>query len=257
MTIKKTILFLLFFLIYQLQSNAQAKLVFKPGMSFSAGFNHLKDWQYVDPSFITPEPALFVSLNGRMEFHFDSLDMVDLTVKGSEAACSYSFGLPLFSFIDQISIRTTQLNFAYNMNFRRAWRILKKRKNGELHLRPKIGLGAGLTINASEKYYQKYHHDRFISNIDINQGLFYSRVYTAEHDANIGCNILLRAGISLLKNRKELCDLILEYNIGLSNLADIDVQYNINNELYSALLGSRGTNINATIGVPITLIRFK
>lgn len=256
MHLKLTSLLILILLGSMTTSYCQTKLVIKPSLSIGFGFNHITNKQAADESFTSPKPGFTLLLNGRVEYHFNPKSYIELCVKGSEAAFSFGFGLKnVFDYIHQKSVETTQFNISYNRFLNKEKGLFKKLTNNNLFIRTKIGLGFGISPNRNKEYYNLYFKDEYFSeNTSIAS---YWRNYSATPDRSIGIHVMGRIGFSFYKKKKELFDLILEYNQGLTNLTNIDLQYNINGTTYSALLGSRGTNVNITAGIPITLFRSK
>jgi hypothetical protein len=238
-----------------LEADCQKKLVIKPGLSFSSGFNRIQNRLTSEKSFVSPKPGVWLSLNARVEYYINEKSFFDFTIKGSEAAFSFRFGIKnVFSYVHQTSAETTQFNLAYNLFLKKQKFIFKKITRNQIFFKPKLGVGVGLAINKSAKYYRTYFYNQYFG--ETNSLVSYWRLYTATPYHKISLQAFGKVGFSVFRNKKELFDLLLEYNKGLMNLTNVDLQYNINGTNYKVLLGSRGTNINLTVGIPLTLLRF-
>ena len=251
MRILAIILLLLFFV--QAKSFSQKKIVLKPGLSIAYGFNAIKNKIIAENSFRSPKPGFSLFLNGRIEGYLSKNNFVDLTVKGSEAAFGYSFGIPgVFKYTFQTSVEYLQLNVGYNRYFSR-WRVLEKIFKKSIFLRPKIGIGIGISTNKSNDYYKEFFYNQYYE-VSTSRYHFWT-LSTVVPERKISYHAVLRAGLSIIKNNKKLFDLVLEYNKGLAYIATMDLKYNINGITSNTILGSRGSNINLTAGIPITIFR--
>ncbi|MEO8771719.1 MAG: hypothetical protein ABI402_16605 [Ferruginibacter sp.] len=222
-------------------------------MSIGYGFNAIKNKIIVENSFRSPKPGFSLFLNGRIEGHLSKNDFVDLTVKGSEAAFGYSFGIAgVFKYTFQTSVEYLQVNVGYNVYFSR-WPILRKLFKRSIFLKPKIGIGVGLSTNKSNDYYREFFYNQYYQ-VSTSRYNFWT-LYTAVPERKISYHGILRAGLSINKNNKELFDLILEYNKGLAYVSTMDLKYNLNGITSNIILGTRGSNINLTAGIPITILR--
>jgi hypothetical protein len=250
----KTFLLSVSVLLFQ-ASYGQQKLVLKPGLSMSYGLNEIKERIKTESSFHSPKPGLTLSLDGRIEYYLNDRELLDLTVKGSAVAFSFVFGADWFKYIHQTSADITQINLGYNRFFKNSKFLFKKLSQNSLSLKPKFGLGAGLAINKSLDYYLTYFQNQYLGE----QTSFgsYWRLYTATPDNKISMQAFARIGFCIFKKSRELFDLVLEYNQGIQKLSTMDLKYNIEGINYHVLLASKGTNINLTLGVPITLVRWK
>jgi hypothetical protein len=237
--------------------NCQKKIVIKPGLSINSGFNQIQNRLTAENSFESPTPNFTLTLNGRAEYYFNSRSFIDLTVKGSEANFSFGFGLKnTFAYKQLAAVELTQFNLGYNRFFKREKTWFKKFTANEILFKPKFGAGFGVTPNKNAGYYRTYLYQQYQSENTLS-GINYSRLYTATPDKKIGLHVFGKIGFSIFRNKKELFDLLLEYNKGLINLTDVELQYNINGTNYRVLLGSKGTTLNLTVGFPITLLKFK
>ncbi len=248
------ILLLAALMLFSFRIHAQKKIVIKPGLTLRYGFNTINERGTAESSLKTSRPSFLLTLAGRAEYFFNKNSFIDFTIKGSDAAFSYKFSQKdIFIFVDKRSVDMTQFNFSYNKYLNVERRIFKTKFSSRI----KAGLGFGFGINRNRRYYNEYHY-RVFYGTTTPRVTFWS-LYTATPDVNTGFNALARLGWSFYNKEKdkEVFDIFIEYNKGLRNLTNVDLQYNINGTTYQTYLGSRGTNINITAGFPITIWRKK
>lgn len=248
------ILLLAALMLFSFHIHAQKKIVLKPGLMCTYGLNYIKSKGTAETSFYSPQPGFTGTLAGRAEFFFNKNSFIDFTIKGSEAALSFKLDKKnIFKNIHQTAVDITQLNFAYNTYLGKEKRIFKTKFSTRL----KTGIGLGVSINKNSAYYREYLYRKYYGVSAPNVTFWW--LYTATPDVNTGFNALARLGWSFYNKEKdkEVFDIFIEYNKGLRNLTNVDLQYNINGTTYQTYLGSRGTNINITAGFPITIWRKK
>jgi len=256
MVIRNKHLIIILYLFTFKSINAQRKIVLKPGLSLGYGFNNIQHKLNTEGSFRSPKPGFTATLNGRLEYYFDPNSFINLSVKGSEAAFSFGFGIKKeFSYLYQTSVEYTQLNFAYNHYLLKEKPILKKLYDSKLVIRYKAGIGAGFNKNRNQDYYKLYFTNQYGG---ATTPLYsYWRLYTATPSKAIGCHFIATSGLSFYFKNREIIDINFEYNKGILNMTDVDLKYNINGNDYHVILGSKGSNFNLTIGIPITLYRYR
>ena len=251
----KTIIIGTFVLLSSTTSFCQRKLVLKPGLSIGYGFNHIKDKRTAETSFASPRPGFTMTLDGRIEYYLNNSSFIDLAIKGSEAAFSFGFSNDVFKTIHQTSVEYTQINLSYNRFIGNEIPFFKKLTAVPVSIRRKISLGLGFNKNRSYEYYKEYFYQQYLG--ESATRVTWWRLYTATPDHDFGVHLIAKAGFSIYRNKRELFDLMIGYNKGIRNLTKIDLQYNINGTTYAALLGTRGSNIHITAGLPITLFHFQ
>jgi|GEM_PF-5129059 len=246
--------FLIFLFFVHLSGYSQ-KFLFRPGFGFIRTFNSgiLKPRE---EGFKTPANNLnFVGSLG-IEYHVS--DKFSLEASFENGILGYSYSLRkggnscLIVYTHFEGFDVLQLNLGIN-RISKPFQLMKA-FHKQYSCKLKISLGTGVNkfgrknseLNESQYFYKSVCPDGYDS--------LRATTRLLTKTAAFGIHGWVKTGIRVFnQKRKELFDLSLFYNMGLTKHYEADIDYYLNNDFYTAKLRSKGSHMGFKVGFPIRI----
>lgn len=251
MSDKMKLLFSLFLVLFGFNSFSQRKILIEPHLIFQFNKGYKINTNNTEKSFKAPIPDFSLFIGSFIEYFFKKDESLFLGIDGNMGQLSFRAAVEgsdcKVVHIHQTGAEFSQLNVGFNKYF-------KKEGLKKISFTPKLSAGLGFSKNRPQNYYDEYLTKTINSGCNMNI-LDFS--YVTKRDRNVNLYGWVGYGFNVVVKNKDVLTLVLYYNKGFFNQFKTDLKYKINNDSYSAILGSRATNFNLKIGVPIVLKRWK
>lgn len=224
---------------------SQKKVIVEPNISLQYDKGFLVSKPNGDNSFKSPIPSLSLYPGFLLEYLYKENKSFIIGYAGTSAQMSFRTTLNgnacKIIHTHQIDMNFSQLSLGYAQYLKKKVVLSKLFKNSNICLRPKFSVGFGLMKNKPQSEYDIYFTKTFTTNFATDT-LQYS--YITKIDSKFNFSIWLGYNIKFLLRTKELLSIGLYYNKGFLNQFKSDLNYKLNNNTYSAILGSRATNFS-------------
>lgn len=253
----KLYLIIIFLLCFNL-SHAQEKLILEPHILLQYDKGYLISKTDGDNSFKSPVPSLSLYIGAFVEYYYKKNKSILLSFDGTAGQLSFRTTLNgatcKIVHTHQIEMNLSQISVGFSQYLRNKNILRRLLPNSTISLFPKFSFGFGLSKNKPQSEYDQYFNKTYVSGCSVDT---FKYSYTTKVDSKFNLSLWIGYGIKILHKKKEVLSLGIYYNKGLMNQFKTELNYKLNNNAYSAIIGSRSSNINIKIGVPITLRRWE
>ncbi|MGQ0737688.1 MAG: hypothetical protein ACT4OJ_01385 [Bacteroidota bacterium] len=231
------------------------KIILRPGFGFLRTFNSVL-FEPNENGF--KAPANNINFAGSLGIEYLVSDKLSIEAGFENGILGYSYTLKkggnscLIEYTHFEGFDVLQLNIGINRisGFFPVVKIFQKQYSGKF----KVSIGTGINkfgreeseLNESQYFYKSVCPDGYDSLKATTRFL--------TKTANWGFHCWVKTGIRVFnQKRKELFDLSLFYNLGLTKQYAADIDYYLNNDFYTAKLESRGSQMGFRVGFPIRI----